>query len=79
VPEHPARKRQFQRRRDYRALHSAGTCALRHAYADLRRLARNRIGDDAVDAERRQSQAQSSKRGHQEHEEAARRNQRGRR
>src|SRR5256885_14307565 len=49
----------------------AGASSERHANANLRSLARNPVGDDAVDAERGQYQAQTGEGGHEEHEETA--------
>ena len=40
-----------------RELHAAGGGAQGHADADFLRLPRHRIGDDAVDSERRENQA----------------------
>ena len=56
----------------YLALHVPDACAERHANADGLRLLRDRIRDDAVDAERGQQQAESGECCHEQHEEAAR-------
>src|ERR1700676_3429276 len=66
-----AGKRQSQRSGEHVALYPTGSGTERHAYTDLRPLARNAVGDDAIDAERGQYQAESCKCGYQEHEETA--------
>ena len=65
--------RQFERATDHATLHLRGGGAQRHADADLLRLARDPIGDDAVDSERGENQAERGEAADQQHEEAARR------
>ena len=59
--------------RDDAELHACRGGAERHADADLERLPRDGVGDDAIDAERGEQQAERGEAGDEHHEESARR------